>query len=209
MLKNLSQHHLRPRWRGVSVESKPRRVTAWSPRRTHDCASARCSTGTPSHESSAIEVHDPSDPALSASAPGDFRPVVTSNSHASPRELGASIRRAKRRHRIARPSRARILAHTESVPSRAPLPAFKIHRARAVVASRARHGDDSRATGKKGKKGKKGQQGHQGNRDRFMSHDSSKRQPTRAHVVHLAKRSSAERARPFEGPRAISRRGGG
>ena len=134
---------VKERWRGVSVESKPRRVTAWSPRRTHDCASARCSTGTPSHESSAIEVHDRSDPALSASAPGDFRPVVPSNSHAFARELGASIRRAKRRHRIAPPSRARILAHTESVPSRAPLPAFKIHRARAVVASRARKSDDS------------------------------------------------------------------
>jgi len=158
---------VKERWRGVSVESKPRRVTAWSPRRTHDCASARCSTGTPSHESSAIEVHDRSDPALSASAPGDFRPVVTSNSHSSPRELGASIRRAKRRHRIARPSRARILAHTESVPSRAPLPAFKIHRARAVVASRARHGDDSRATGKKGKKGNEGQRGAPGEQGLF------------------------------------------
>ena len=41
---------VKERWRGVSVESKPRPVPAWSPRRTHDCASARCSTGTPSHE---------------------------------------------------------------------------------------------------------------------------------------------------------------
>ena len=107
---------VKERWRGVSVESKPRRVTAWSPRRTHDCASARCSTGTPSHESSAIEVHDRSDPALSASAPGDFRPVVPSNSHAFARELGASIRRAKRRHRIAPPSRARSPTRGLSAP---------------------------------------------------------------------------------------------